>query len=45
MVEILRTHVWKWKNETVETIPGIGGMGIKEKDGGMNSPILLWELL
>jgi hypothetical protein len=30
-VEILCSHAWKWKNETV---PGMGGGGIKEKDGG-----------
>jgi hypothetical protein len=27
MVQILCTHVSKWKNETVETIPGMGGRG------------------
>jgi hypothetical protein len=26
MVEILCTHVQKWKNRPVETIPGIGGV-------------------
>jgi hypothetical protein len=24
IMEILCTHVYKWKNETVETIPGMG---------------------
>jgi hypothetical protein len=31
---ILCTHVCKWKMITVETIPGKGDVGIKEKDGG-----------
>jgi hypothetical protein len=42
VVEILCTHVFKWKNETVETIPGMRGEGIKENDEGgeFNSDIL-----
>jgi hypothetical protein len=35
MVEILRTRVWNGKEmRPVETIPGMGGGGIKENDGG-----------
>jgi hypothetical protein len=33
VVKILCTHGCKWKNETVETTPGMGGE-IKENDGG-----------
>jgi hypothetical protein len=29
MVEMLCTHVCKWKNKTVETIPGMEGSGDK----------------
>jgi hypothetical protein len=25
MVEILGTHVWKWKMRPAETVPGMGG--------------------
>jgi hypothetical protein len=34
MLEMLCTHVCKWKNETVETISGMGVKGINENDGG-----------
>jgi hypothetical protein len=33
IVQILCIHVYKWKNETTETIPGMGEMEIKENDG------------
>jgi hypothetical protein len=33
-------HVWKWKNETCWTIPGMGGGRIKENDGGVNSTMI-----
>jgi hypothetical protein len=32
IVQILCTHVYKWKNNHVETIPEIGGEMIKEND-------------
>jgi hypothetical protein len=34
MVEILYTHVWKWKIKSVETVLGMGVCRIKENDGG-----------
>jgi hypothetical protein len=34
MGQILCTHVCKWKNDTVETIPGMGRWRIKENGGG-----------
>jgi hypothetical protein len=34
MVEIICTHVRNGKLRPLETIPGIEGGGIKEKDGG-----------
>jgi hypothetical protein len=34
IVQILCTHVCKWKMRPVETIPGMGGEGIKKNDGG-----------
>jgi hypothetical protein len=34
MVEILCTHVCKWKNETCSSYSRNGGEGIKENDGG-----------
>jgi hypothetical protein len=34
MVEILFTHVCKWKNETCRNYRRSGGRGIKENDGG-----------
>jgi hypothetical protein len=34
MVQILCTHVSKKKTRAVETIPGMGGGGIKENGGG-----------
>jgi hypothetical protein len=34
MVEISCTHVCKWKNGSVETIPGIWGGEVKENAGG-----------
>jgi hypothetical protein len=34
MVQILCTHVCKWKMRTAETIPEKGGGKIKENDGG-----------
>jgi hypothetical protein len=34
MMEILRTHVWKWKNETWWNYSRNGGEKIKENDGG-----------
>jgi hypothetical protein len=33
MVEILYTHVCKWKMRPIETIPGVGGGMIKKNDG------------
>jgi hypothetical protein len=33
MVEILCTHVCKWKNETYWNCSGMGGGGLKENDG------------
>jgi hypothetical protein len=29
IVQILCTHLYKWKRRPVETIPGMGGDGIK----------------
>jgi hypothetical protein len=40
MVQILCTHVCKWKMRPVETIPGMGGGGDKEEHGGMNSSMM-----
>jgi hypothetical protein len=37
MVEILCTHVCKWKMRPVESIPGMGERAIKENDGGNES--------
>jgi hypothetical protein len=37
MVQILCTHVCKWKNETCLNCCRNGGEGIKENNGGMNS--------
>jgi hypothetical protein len=34
MMEILRTHVWKWKNEVCWNCSRNGGGKIKENDGG-----------
>jgi hypothetical protein len=34
IVQILCTHVCKWKMIPVETTPGMGGGRIKENDGG-----------
>jgi hypothetical protein len=34
MVEILSTHVCKWKNENCWNDSSHGGRGIKESDGG-----------
>jgi hypothetical protein len=34
MVQILCTHVRKWKVRPFQTIPGMGRGGIKENDGG-----------
>jgi hypothetical protein len=34
MVPELSIHVYKRKMKSVETIPGMGGGGIKENDGG-----------
>jgi hypothetical protein len=36
MEEILCTHVCNGKMIPVETIPGMGGSGIGENDGGVN---------
>jgi hypothetical protein len=33
MVQILCTHVYKWKNDTVETGPGMAG-GVEGECGG-----------
>jgi hypothetical protein len=39
--QILCTYVCKCKNETVETIPGMGEEGIKESSGeGVNSSMI-----
>jgi hypothetical protein len=37
MVQMLCTHVCKWKNEA---IPGMGGERIKKNDGGVNSTMI-----
>jgi hypothetical protein len=34
MVQIMHTHVCKYKNDTCETVPGIRGRGMKENTGG-----------
>jgi hypothetical protein len=34
VVEIFCIHARKWKNGTVETIPGMEGGGIKKNNGG-----------
>jgi hypothetical protein len=34
MVQILCTNVCKWKMIHIQTIPEIGGEGIKQNDGG-----------
>jgi hypothetical protein len=34
MVEILYTHVWKWKIETSENYFGVGMRQLKEHDEG-----------
>jgi hypothetical protein len=34
MVEIVCSHVCKWKNETSETFPGVEEDRIEENDGG-----------
>jgi hypothetical protein len=34
MVQILCTHVGKWKIRPVETVPGMGQGGMKENVGG-----------
>jgi hypothetical protein len=39
MVQILSTHVWKWKNETCQNYSRNGGR-IKENDGGGNSNMI-----
>jgi hypothetical protein len=39
-VEIFCTHVWKWKNESVDTIPGMGEGVIKENDERVNSTMI-----
>jgi hypothetical protein len=36
MVQILYTHDVNGKMGTVETVPGMGGWGIRENDGGVN---------
>jgi hypothetical protein len=33
MMEILCTHIWKWRNETYWNYSRNGGKGIKENDG------------
>jgi hypothetical protein len=40
MVEIVCSHVWKWKMRPVETIPGMGRGGIKANDGEVNSTMI-----
>jgi hypothetical protein len=40
MVQTMYTHVCKCKNDTVETVPGMVGEGIKENDGGVNSSMI-----
>jgi hypothetical protein len=40
MVEILCTHVCKWKNEAFETIPGMERRKIKKNDEGVNSTMI-----
>jgi hypothetical protein len=41
MVEIICTHVRNGKLRPLETIPGIEGGGIKEKDGGGKSRYII----
>jgi hypothetical protein len=40
LVEILCTHVQKWKNETCWNYSRNGGGEIKENDGGVNSTMI-----
>jgi hypothetical protein len=34
MAQILCTHACKWKNDIVETIPGMRGEGMRKNDEG-----------
>jgi hypothetical protein len=43
MLQILCTHVCKWKNETTETIPGMGGGEVKENDGWVNLTMIYYK--
>jgi hypothetical protein len=45
MMQILCTHVFKWKNETIETIPGRGEWEIKENDGGGKFKYDIFDIL
>jgi hypothetical protein len=40
MVEMLGTYVWKWKNGSCESSPGMGGKRIKGNDAGVNSTMI-----
>jgi hypothetical protein len=42
MVQILCTHVCKWKMRPVEIILGMRGGEIKEDDVGVNSSMKYW---
>jgi hypothetical protein len=45
MVQILCTHVCKWKKRLVETIPGVVGVGIKENGGGGELKYDIFDIL
>jgi hypothetical protein len=43
MLEILCTHVYKWKMRPLETIAGIGGRGKKKNYGGGKSTMIYYK--
>jgi hypothetical protein len=45
MVQILCTCVCKWKKRPVETIPGMGGMWLKENDRGGEFKYDIFDIL
>jgi hypothetical protein len=45
VVQILCTHVCKWKNDTTETISGMGGVKVKENGVGGEFKYDIFDLL
>jgi hypothetical protein len=43
IVQILCSHVCKWKNIPVETVPGMGGKRIMENDERMTSSTIYYK--